>query len=137
MTKNERASKNWVGEGENRVTRVGAFLRRTSIDEVPQVLSVFRGDLSLIGPRSDILGLGERLREELPLYHTRYQVTPGISGWAQVNQRYAPGKISPQSIEESRVRLMYDLYYVKHHSLILDVSITLKTARTLVGRLIP
>jgi lipopolysaccharide/colanic/teichoic acid biosynthesis glycosyltransferase len=137
MTQNETASHAWVGESTNRVTKVGAFLRRTSIDELPQLFSVLKGGLSLIGPRSDIWGLGERLREEIPLYHVRYLVTPGISGWAQVNQRYAPGNISPQSIEESRVRLMYDLYYVRHRSILLDLTIVAKTCSTLISRLIP
>lgn len=137
MTFNEAASSAWVGESENRVTKVGAFLRRTSIDELPQVISVFTGELSLIGPRSDIMGLGERLQESLPFYRLRYLVTPGISGWAQVNQRYAPGNFSPQSIEESRVRLQYDLYYIRHRSLLLDLSIALKTLKTLSKRIIP
>lgn len=137
MTSNDSASGSWVGEGANRVTRVGAFLRLTSIDELPQVFSVFIGALSLIGPRSDIRGLGERLQDEIPLYRMRYLVTPGISGWAQVNQKYAPGNISPQSVEESRVRLQYDLYYIKYRSLLLDLSITLKTLKTLIKRIIP
>jgi lipopolysaccharide/colanic/teichoic acid biosynthesis glycosyltransferase len=138
MTRNKAASSEWTVEekNDNRVTKVGAFLRKTSIDELPQVLSVLSGELSLIGPRSDIAGLGERLAEELPSYRARYQATPGISGWAQVNQRYAPGRISPQSVEESRVRLTYDLYYVKHRSLLLDISITLRTIKTLIARLI-
>jgi exopolysaccharide biosynthesis polyprenyl glycosylphosphotransferase len=137
MTKNEHSSAAWVGESDNRVTRVGSFLRRTSIDELPQILAVFVGYLSLIGPRSDIRGLAERLEKEIPLYSLRYSVVPGISGWAQVNQRYAPGNISPQSIAETRMRLQYDLYYIKHYSLLLDLSITLKTVRTLLSRIIP
>lgn len=139
MRINKSASSEWTVEEkkDNPVTKVGALLRRTSIDELPQVFSVLKGDLSLIGPRSDIMGLGERLAEELPFYRMRYTATPGISGWAQVNQRYAPGNFSPQSIDESRVRLQYDLYYVKHRSLILDLSITLKTLKTLLKRIIP
>ncbi len=137
MTKNEVASDAWVGESTNRVTKIGALLRRASIDELPQLFSVLKGELSFIGPRSDIWGLGERLKEEIPLYHVRYLVTPGISGWAQVNQQYAPGNISPQSIEESRVRLMYDLYYVRHRSTFLDLTIATKTLATLIRRLIP
>lgn len=137
MTRNEASSGAWVGESTNRVTSVGAVLRRSSLDELPQLLSVLTGELSFIGPRSDIWGLGERLREEIPLYHIRYLVTPGISGWAQVNQQYAPGKISPQSIEDSRVRLMYDLYYVRHRSTLLDLTIVIKTVSTLIRRLIP
>ncbi len=139
MRQNKSASSEWTTEEKtsNPVTKVGAFLRRTSLDEVPQLLSVLTGELSLVGPRSDIRGLGERLEEELPFYRLRYAVTPGISGWAQVNQRYAPGQISPQSIEDSRVRLMYDLYYVTHYSLLFDLSIILKTLKTLLQRLIP
>jgi lipopolysaccharide/colanic/teichoic acid biosynthesis glycosyltransferase len=82
-------------------------------------------------------GLASRLANEVPFYNARYLVTPGISGWAQVNQRYAPGNISPQSIDESRTRLAYDLYYVKHRSLFLDLSIALRTVKTLIARLIP
>ena len=121
MTRSDAGA--WKGESDNQVTRVGAFLRQTSIDELPQILAVMAGTLSFIGPRSDIAALGHRLAEAIPAYLLRYTVTPGISGWAQVNQKYAPGMISPQSIEESRMRLAYDLYYVKHYSPFLDVSI--------------
>jgi lipopolysaccharide/colanic/teichoic acid biosynthesis glycosyltransferase len=127
----------WKGESTNRVTSVGAFLRRTSIDELPQVLAVLAGSLSLIGPRSDVAALADRLSEAIPFYRLRYQVTPGISGWAQVHQKYAPGNISPQSIEESRVRLAYDLYYVKHRSPFLDLSIAFRTLKTLILRVVP
>lgn len=127
----------WLKESANTITRVGAVLRKTSIDELPQVLSVLAGHQSLIGPRSDIEGLGERLRDAIPFYELRYTVLPGITGWAQVNQRYAPGNISPQSIEESRIRLAYDLYYVKHWSPFLDFSIALRTAKTVLSRLLP
>lgn len=139
MTHNKAASSEWTVEEkqDNKVTNVGAFLRKTSIDELPQVFSVLKGDVSFIGPRSDITGLAERLAEAIPFYNARYKVTPGISGWAQINQRYAPGNISPQSIEESRVRLAYDLYYVKHRSLWLDIAIALRTIKTLVVRIIP
>jgi len=135
MTANEQSA--WIGETTNKVTKVGAFLRKTSIDELPQVLAVLKGDVSFIGPRSDVVGLAERLAEAIQFYNARYKVVPGISGWAQINQRYAPGKISPQSIEESRLRLAYDLYYVKHRSLLLDLSIALRTIKTLITRLIP
>lgn len=138
MRENKAASKEWTIEEKksNPVTNVGAFLRKTSLDELPQVLSVLMGELSLVGPRSDILGLAERLREAIPFYMLRYSVTPGISGWAQVNQRYSPGNISPQSLEESRIRLMYDLYYVKHRSPLLDLSIVLRTLKTLIARVL-
>lgn len=125
----------WPGEGENRVTKVGAFLRRTSLDEFPQFANVLRGELSLVGPRNDLVALGERLADALPYYRVRYLVRPGITGWAQVNQRYEPGNISPQSIEETKLRLAYDFYYLKHRSLMLDVTIALKTIKRMFFRI--
>lgn len=127
----------WYGKSENKHTKVGNVLRTTSIDELPQVLAVLTGKLSLIGPRSDMMVLAERLQEAIPYYNVRYTVTPGITGWAQTHQRYAPGQINPQSIEDSKVRLQYDLYYVKHRSLLLDISIALRTIKTLIARLFP
>ncbi|KKW39674.1 MAG: Exopolysaccharide biosynthesis polyprenyl glycosylphosphotransferase [Parcubacteria group bacterium GW2011_GWA1_54_9] len=135
MQKDIPASGQWTHEGENHVTRVGAFLRQTSLDEFPQFINVIRGELSLIGPRSDILGLGERLAEALPYYRARYLIVPGITGWAQINQQYEPGNVSPQSIEETKVRLAYDFYYLKHRSLGLDIIIALKTFKRMFFRL--
>lgn len=134
MQRNIAASGEWMHEGENRVTRVGSFLRRTSLDEFPQFINVIRGELSLIGPRSDIRGLGERLAEALPYYEARYLVVPGITGWAQINQQYEPGNVSPQSIEETKVRLAYDFYYLKHRSLTLDIIIAFKTIKRMFFR---
>jgi lipopolysaccharide/colanic/teichoic acid biosynthesis glycosyltransferase len=124
----------WAGESENRVTRVGSFLRKTSLDEFPQFVNVLAGELSLIGPRNDIEGLGKRLAAELPYYEARYLVKPGITGWAQVNQQYEQGNLSPQSIEETKVRLAYDFYYLKHRSLGLDLVIALKTIKRMFFR---
>ena len=135
MSKNLTASGQWLGEGDNRVTKVGAFLRSTSLDEFPQFISILKGELSLVGPRSDILGLGQRLEKELPYYDARYLVTPGITGWAQINQQYEPGHLSPQSVEETKVRLAYDFYYLKHRSLGLDLVIALKTVKRMFFRL--
>lgn len=131
-----RASDNgaWAGESDNRVTRVGAFLRRTSLDEFPQFINVLAGELSLVGPRNDITALGERLATALPYYEARYMVKPGITGWAQVNQQYEPGNLSPQSLEETKVRLAYDFYYLKHRSLGLDLVIALKTLKRMFFR---
>ncbi|MBC7836309.1 sugar transferase [Acetobacteraceae bacterium] len=135
MTFDNSASSEWVGEEKkNRITRVGAILRRTSLDEFPQFLNVLRGELSLIGPRNDIIGLGTRLAEAIAYYNIRYTVVPGITGWAQINQRYEPGNISPQSIEETKMRLAYDLYYIKYRSLALDIVITLKTFKRMIFR---
>lgn len=134
MRKNLSASGEWMSEGENRVTKVGAFLRVTSLDEFPQWVNVLRGELSLIGPRNDILGLGMRLKDALPYYEARYLVKPGITGWAQINQQYEPGNVSPQSVEETKVRLAYDFYYLKHRSLGLDLVIALRTFKRMFFR---
>lgn len=125
--------KNTAGQ-ENRVTKVGAFLRKTSLDEFPQFINILRGDISLIGPRNDIKALGERLGAAIPYYNIRYIVPPGITGWAQINQQYEQGSISPQSIEETKVRLAYDFYYIKNRSFALDVIIALKTAKRMFFR---
>lgn len=135
MQKDIQASSEWTHEGENRVTKVGAFLRLSSLDEFPQFINVIRGEISLIGPRSDILGLGKRLAEALPYYDARYLVVPGITGWAQINQQYEQGHLSPQSIEETKVRLAYDFYYLKHRSLGLDIVIAIKTIKRMFFRL--
>ena len=124
----------WKGENGNYVTKVGAFLRKTSLDEFPQFVNILRGEISLIGPRNDIKALGERLALALPYYEARYLVAPGITGWAQINQRYEPGNVSPQSIEETKVRLAYDFYYLKHRSLGLDIVIALKTVKRMFFR---
>jgi lipopolysaccharide/colanic/teichoic acid biosynthesis glycosyltransferase len=132
MERNE--SDKWVKEGDNRVTRVGKHIRDTRIDELPQLWNVLKGDISLIGPRPDIVGLGKKLQEEIPYYNMRNVVRPGLSGWAQINQQYEKGNISPQSVEETKVRLAYDLYYVKSRSLFLDLQIALKTLKTLASK---
>lgn len=136
MTKNLSASSEWVSEGKtgNRITKVGSFLRKTSLDEFPQFINILKGEISLIGPRNDILGLGERLAESLPYYKERYAVVPGITGWAQINQQYEQGNASPQSVEETKVRLAYDFYYLKHRSFGLDILIALKTIKRMFFR---
>jgi lipopolysaccharide/colanic/teichoic acid biosynthesis glycosyltransferase len=134
MTKNNAASGTWLGEEDNRVTKVGSFLRRTSLDEFPQFMSVLRGELSLIGPRNDTAGLAARLAAAIPYYNARYLVKPGITGWAQINQQYEQNNISPQSIEETKTRLAYDFYYLKHRSFGLDLVIALKTVKRMLFR---
>ncbi len=124
----------FLKESSNPITRVGSFLRKTSLDELPQILNILRGDMSLIGPRNDIAGLAERMEQEIPFYAIRTLIKPGITGWAQTHQHYSPGNISPQSVEETRMRLAYDLYYIKHRSLLLDINIALRTFKTLVSR---
>ncbi|MAZ56390.1 hypothetical protein CL653_01225 [bacterium] len=135
MTKNDHLASTWtIEDSANKITLVGAFLRKTSLDEFPQILNILKGEMSLIGPRNDIVGLGARLAESIPYYNLRNFVRPGISGWAQTHQHYMGDNISPQSLEESRLRLAYDLYYVKHRSLMLDIAIALRTLKILLSR---
>ena len=137
MSINDSASSTWKDEDAKRgnyITRVGKILQKTSLDEVPQVWNILKGEMSLIGPRNDIKGLGNRLAEQIPYYNIRNFVKPGVSGWAQTHQHYMGNNIQPQSLEESRVRLAYDLFYIKNRSLMLDVEIALRTIKTLLSR---
>lgn len=137
MTSNDSGSGTWLSEDaqkQNVITRVGSLLRKTSIDELPQCINILKGEMSLIGPRNDIVGLGTRLASEIPYYNIRNFVKPGVTGWAQTHQHYMGDNISPQSIEESRLRLAYDLYYVKNRSFLLDVEIALRTLKTVLSR---
>ena len=106
------------------MTPFGRFLRRTSIDELPQLWNVLRGDMSLVGPRPERPEFVARLVEQLPYYALRFQVKPGVTGWAQVSFRYG------SSVDDTRVKLSYDLYYVQERSLLLYVVILLKTVAT-------
>jgi lipopolysaccharide/colanic/teichoic acid biosynthesis glycosyltransferase len=128
MTRSDRGK--WLPESDNKVTRVGRIIRKTSIDELPQALAFLKGDMSLIGPRADIVDLGKRLEREIPYHPIRTVITPGLTGWAQINQEKPP-----QSVEENKIRLSYDLYYIKHRSFGLDVRIVLRTAKTLLSRI--
>jgi exopolysaccharide biosynthesis polyprenyl glycosylphosphotransferase len=120
----------WVKHNkENKVTRVGKFLRKSRLDEFPQLFNVLKGDVSLIGPRPDMLALGGQLSAQIPYYMMRYTIVPGLSGWAQINQ-----VLPPNSLEETKERLQYDLYYVKNRSLLLDFVILVKTFKVLVLR---
>lgn len=137
MMFNDAASSTWKHEDAkkgNTITRVGKVLQKMSLDEVPQVWNILKGEMSLIGPRNDIVGLGSRLAEEIPYYNIRNFTKPGVTGWAQTHQHYMGNNIQPQSLEESRVRLSYDLYYVKNRSLMLDIEIALRTIKTLLAR---
>ncbi len=111
----------WADPDDERVTRVGRFLRSSRLDEVPQLFNVLKGDMSLIGPRPERPEFIAQLQEEIPFYRTRLAVRPGLTGWAQVNYPYA------NSVQDALVKLQYDLYYVKHQSLYLDLVILLKT----------
>ena len=107
-----------------RVTRVGKWLRKLRLDELPQLWNVFRGEMSLIGPRAEWIKCAERYEKSIPFYHFRHLVKPGITGWAQVNYPYG------ESDEDAIEKLKYDLYYIRHYSLKLDLMIVLKTVHT-------
>ncbi len=119
----------WLGESKNKVTSIGYFLRKTRIDEFPQILSVLRGDLSLVGPRTDMIDLAQKIKQEIPYYMIRYSVTPGLSGWAQT-QMSKP----PQTMQETIERLQYDLYYVRNRGVFLDMMIILRTIKTVLSQ---
>ena len=114
-------------KNDQRITRVGQVLRRTRVDELPQLWNVIKGDMSLIGPRAEWDKLVERYKKEIPFYHLRYMVKPGITGWAQVNYRYGA------DLRDSFEKLQYDLYYIKHYSPQMDASIILKTLFTILS----
>jgi lipopolysaccharide/colanic/teichoic acid biosynthesis glycosyltransferase len=107
--------------GDARITRVGRFLRASRLDELPQLWNVLRGDMSLIGPRAEWDRLVERYEREIPCYHFRHLVKPGVTGWAQVNYPYGA------NLEDTIRKLEYDLYYIRHYSFLLDAAIVLKT----------
>ncbi len=115
----------WAQKRDPRVTRIGAFIRKTRIDELPQLLNVLRGDMSFVGPRPERPFFVDQLSEQIPFYRERHCVKPGITGWAQVNYPYGA------SLEDARQKLSYDLYYVKNHSLFLDFIILLSTIRVI------
>jgi lipopolysaccharide/colanic/teichoic acid biosynthesis glycosyltransferase len=118
----------WAAVGDSRVTGLGRFLRRTRVDELPQLINVIRGEMSFVGPRPERPVFVDMLIEQIPFYAVRLSVKPGITGWAQV--RYSYGA----NVEQSMKKLEYDLYYVKNHTLFLDLLILLETVRVvLVG----
>ena len=120
----ERSGAQWAQDNDPRVTPVGRFLRATRLDEIPQVWNVLKGDMSIIGPRPERPIFVDTLAHNIPHYHLRHLVRPGITGWAQVRYRYGASE------EDAAVKLMYDLYYVKNFSFVLDVKIVLKTILT-------
>jgi len=113
----------WAAPGDPRATRVGAVIRLLHIDELPQLVNVLRGEMSLIGPRPERPHFVAQLERVLPLYRERMRVKPGLTGWAQVNYPYGA------SVEDARAKLSYDLYYVQHRGPLLDVLILLATVR--------
>jgi sugar transferase (PEP-CTERM system associated) len=119
----EAATPRWAASKDPRVTRVGKFMRLTRIDELPQLLTVIRGDMSLIGPRPERPFFVDQLSREIPHYGDRHYIRPGLTGWAQINYPYGA------SIEDARQKLAYDLFYLKNQSTLLDLYIMIATIR--------
>ena len=119
----EKAGPQWVRQQDQRITRIGALLRRTRLDELPQLWAVVTGDMSLIGPRPERPYFEEELEKKIPFYSLRHSIRPGLSGWAQVNYPYGA------SVEDAANKLSYDLYYMRNFSIWLDLLVMLKTIR--------
>lgn len=123
----EKIGPNWTEQHDTRVTRIGRFLRKTHVDELPQIVNILRGDMSFIGPRPERPEFVDVLKKKLPYYSLRHLVRPGLSGWAQVNYHYTA------TVDESLQKLQYDLYYIKHRSLLFDLLIAARSAKLLFG----
>ncbi len=113
----------WAATKDDRITRVGALLRRTRVDELPQLFNVLRGEMSVVGPRPERPVFVEELARQIPLYNERHMVKAGLTGWAQINYPYGA------SVDDARSKLSYDLYYVKNFSVLFDLVILLQTLR--------
>jgi exopolysaccharide biosynthesis polyprenyl glycosylphosphotransferase len=115
-------------ENDPRVTRVGNFLRKSRLDELPQFWNVLRGDMSMVGPRAEVPELVAEYQKQIPFYRARLLVKPGLTGWAQINYGYVA------SVTETGVKLEYDLYYIKHRTIAMDIQIILRTISTVIRR---
>lgn len=125
----ERASgPMWARPDDPRITPVGSFLRKTRLDELPQLWNILRGDMSLVGPRPERVHFVEILSRSLPFYGLRHAVKPGLTGWAQVNNGYAA------SVDENAEKLSYDLFYIRHSGIIFDLFILARTLRVVLKR---
>jgi sugar transferase (PEP-CTERM system associated) len=118
----------WAKQQDERVTRVGRFLRRSRLDELPQLWNVLRGDMSLVGPRPERPVFVQQLQTVIPFYNLRHTVKPGLTGWAQINYEYG------SSVEDAVEKLQYDLFYIKHMSWVLDTLIAFETIKTILVR---
>ena len=118
----------WATEGDNRVTPIGGFLRRSRLDEMPQLWNVLVGEMSLVGPRPERPEFVDGLTREIPFYGERHMVKPGVTGWAQVRYRYGA------TVEDALQKLQYDLFYVKNLTISLDVMILFSTVKTVLLR---
>lgn len=124
----ETGGPQWASTDDTRITRVGNFLRKTRIDELPQFWNILIGDMSFIGPRPERPEFVEQLSKKIPYYNMRHLVRPGLTGWAQINFEYG------DSVEDARIKLQYDIFYAKKRSIALDIAIIIKTIRTVLTR---
>ena len=127
MSMGSEKGNKYTQENDNRITKIGAILRKTRIDEIPQFINVLTGDMSVIGPRAEWDKLVEEYMKEINYYHIRSLVKPGITGWAQVEYKYGA------NLNDTFEKLQYDLFYIKHQSLILDLSIVFKTIKVVIN----
>jgi sugar transferase (PEP-CTERM system associated) len=118
----------WATQNDPRITRVGSFIRKTRIDELPQLWSVFIGEMSLVGPRPERPSFVDELKESIPFYEIRHTVKPGVTGWAQVRYHYGA------TLDDARRKHQFDLYYVKNNSLLLDMLVLIETVSVIVFR---
>jgi exopolysaccharide biosynthesis polyprenyl glycosylphosphotransferase len=119
----------WATDRDPRMTRIGAFIRATRLDEVPQLLNVLRGEMSLVGPRPERPHFVQQLAAIIPRYNERTHVLPGITGWAQINYPYGA------SVEDARAKLAFDLFYISNRALLLDLRILLRTIPVVLFRI--
>jgi len=128
MRKQQNSEAKFAGQEKDRVLKIGKVIRPVRIDEVLQVVNIFKGEMSLIGPRPEQIAFDRQFEAEIPYYYYRKKLAPGITGWAQVMYKYAETK------EEMMTKLSYDLYYVKNQNLLLDLKIILLTIEAVVFR---
>jgi sugar transferase (PEP-CTERM system associated) len=122
----EKGGPVWAASDDNRITRIGRFIRKYRLDELPQILNVLRGEMSLVGPRPERPHFCELLEKKIAFFELRHTVRPGITGWAQVKYQYGA------SVEESKTKLEYDFFYIKHMSIVLDLAILFETAKVMI-----
>ncbi len=125
----EKNGAQWSGEKDNRITRVGKWLRKTRLDELPQTWNVLKGEMSFVGPRPERpeFAFSDELLAQIPFYQVRHSIKPGLTGWAQIKYPYGA------SVKDTLQKLQYDLYYIKNRSFILDLAIILKTVKTILS----
>jgi lipopolysaccharide/colanic/teichoic acid biosynthesis glycosyltransferase len=123
----EKEGPRWAAAADSRITRVGRWIRKYRIDELPQVINVLRGEMSIVGPRPERPHFVAMLEGQISFYGLRHSVRPGITGWAQVRYQYGA------SVEETKTKLEYDLFYIKHLSIMLDLVILFETLKVILS----